>query len=138
MTITTNISTKELKRVAAEAYEGKTLAVMLCNVNLTGYTEENTIAEWQTVERSSSYGYVRFTQTIGVGSYDSVAGRYQLPVIDAAFTANGGPLTYDRVVLYISDGIATYPHSVIVESPNIILQDGQTQTYRIDLNTDTF
>lgn len=138
MTIIANISTKELKRVAAEAYEGKTLAVILCNVGLTNYSEESTIVNWQSVELANTNGYAAFSQTIGVGTYDSVNGRYQLPVIDAAFTADGGALNYDRVVLYIDDGIATYPHSIIVESPNIILQDGQTQTYRIDLNTDTF
>ena len=138
MTIVATVSTKELKRVAAEAYEGKTLKVILCNVGLTNYNEESTIANGLTVELPNTYGYTAFTGTIGTGSYDSVTGRYQLPVIDAAFAANNGAFTYDRVILYINDGIATYPHSVITESPSVILQDGQTQTYRINLNTDTF
>lgn len=138
MTVLANISTKELKRVAQESYEGKTLKVILANVGLTSYDEESTIADWESVELPNSSGYSAFSSVIGVGTYDSVEGRYALPVIDAAFTATGGALDYDRVVLYIDDGVWTYVHSIIIESPNIILQDGQTQTYRIDLNTDSF
>jgi hypothetical protein len=47
MALTTTISTKELQRVAAAAYEGETLKVMLCQVALTGFTAENTVTQWQ-------------------------------------------------------------------------------------------
>jgi len=133
MALTTTISTKELERVAALAYEGETLKVMLCQVALTGYTAENTVANWQSAEISGN-GYVRFSEAIAAGTYSSGDGRYNLPVIDAEFTATGAGYTYDRVVLYI-DG-ATYPHSVIEENPNIVLAAGQAQTYRLTLNTD--
>lgn len=133
MAITTALSTKELQRVAAVAYESKTLKVMLCSIGATGYTAESTVANWQSIEKSGN-GYVRYSEVIGTGSYSSTNARYQLPTIDAAFTATGAGYTYDRVVLYI-DG-ATYPHSVIVENPNIVLSAGQTQTYRLNLNTD--
>jgi hypothetical protein len=46
MALTTTISTKELQRVAAAAYEGETLKVMLCQVALTGFTAENTVTQW--------------------------------------------------------------------------------------------
>ncbi len=133
MALTTTISSKELERVAAAAYEGETLKVMLCQVGVTGYTAEDTVADWQGEEVSGN-GYVRYSEVIGTGSYSGTAGAYLLPTIDAAFTATGAGFTYDRIVLYI-DG-ATYPHSVIVEDPNIVLSAGQTQTYRLNLNTD--
>jgi hypothetical protein len=133
MAITTTISTKELERQAALAFEGETLKVMLCQVGLTGYTAESTVANWQSVEVSGN-GYVRYSELIGTGSYSGTAGAYLLPTIDADFTATGAGYSYDRVVLYI-DG-ATYPHSVIAEDPNITLLAGQTQTYRLDLQQD--
>jgi len=132
MAITTTISQKELERIAALAYEGETLKVMLCSVGATGYTAQSTVANWQSVEKSGN-GYVRYSAVIATGSYDSTDGRYELPDIDAAFTATGAGYTYDTVVLYI-DG-ATYPHSTLTEAPNIVLAAGQTQTYRLSLNT---
>ena len=133
MAITASISQKELERVANLAYETKTLKVMLCSVGATGYTAQSTVANWQSVEKSGN-GYVRYSTTIGTGSWNSTNGRYQLPDIDAAFTATGAGYSYDRIVLYI-DG-ATYPHSVLAEDPNITVSAGQTQTYRLTLNTD--
>lgn len=133
MAITVSLSQKELERIAALAYEGETLKVMLCNVGTTNYTAENTVAEWE-AEEISGNGYARFSATIATGSYNTTNGRYELPSIDAIFSAVGGLLDYDTIVLFI-DG-ETYPHSVLTESPNIILLDGQTQTYRLSLNTD--
>ena len=133
MALTTTISQKELARVAGLAYEGETLKVMLCSVGASGYTAESTVANWQSVEKSGN-GYVRYSTTIAAGSYDAVDGRYEMPAIDAAFTATGAGYSYDRIVVYI-DG-ATYIHSLIAEDPNITLAPGQTQTYRIQLTTD--
>ncbi|MFZ9959274.1 MAG: hypothetical protein ACO3GP_02685 [Candidatus Limnocylindrus sp.] len=133
MALTTTVSQKELARVANLAYEGETLKVMLCSVGATGYTAESTVANWQSVEQSGN-GYVRFSSVIATGSYDAVDARYEIPNIDAAFTATGAGYNYDRIVIYI-DG-ATYIHSLIVEDPNIALAAGQTQTYRIALVCD--
>jgi len=133
MAISTLVSRKELERVAALAYEGETLKVMLCNVSSTGYTAESTVANWQSVELSGN-GYTRFSQLITAGSYDVIDARYEIPAIDAVFTATGAGYSYDRIVIYV-DG-TTYVHSVISEEPNITLAPGQTQTYRIQLCTD--
>lgn len=133
MAQTTSISHQELKRVAALAYEGQTLKVMLCSLGLSGLTAESTVTAWQGVEQAGN-GYVRYSTTVGTGAYDAVAGKYVLPDIDAAFTATGAGYTYDRVVLYIQG--STYPYAVIAESPNIALSAGQTQTYRLSLNAD--
>jgi len=133
MALTVSLSVKELERVAALAYEGETLKVMLCNVASTGYTSSSTVANWQSAEVSGN-GYVRASGVIAAGSYNGTTARYELPVFDAEFTATSAGYTYDRIVVYI-DG-ATYPHSVITEDPNVVLSAGQTQTYRITLNTD--
>jgi hypothetical protein len=133
MALTTTVSQKELARVANLAYEGETLKVMLCSVGASGFTAESTVANWQSVEQSGN-GYVRFSSVIATGSYDATDARYEIPALDAAFTATGAGYTYDRIVVYI-DG-ATYIHSLIVEDPNIALAAGQTQTYRIQLVTD--
>jgi hypothetical protein len=133
MALTTTISQKELARVAGLAYEGETLKVMLCSVGASGFTAESTVANWQTVEQSGN-GYVRYSEVIATGAYDAVDARYEMPAIDADFTATGAGYTYDRIVVYI-DG-ATYIHSLITEDPNIALAAGQTQTYRIQLTTD--
>ena len=132
MTLTAALSQKELERVAALAYEGETLKVLLASVGGTGYTAQSLVSDWQTVEKSGN-GYVRYSTTIGTGAYDGTAGRYELPDVDAAFTATGAGYSYDRIVIYV-DG-ASYPHSVLSEAPNITLAAGQTQTYRISLNT---
>jgi hypothetical protein len=133
MALTVTISQRELKRIAALGYEGQTLKVMLCSVGASGFTSESTVANWQSVEQSGN-GYVRYSEVIATGAYDAVDARYEIPAIDAAFTATGAGYTYDRIVVYI-DG-ATYIHSLIVENPNIALAADQTQTYRIQLVTD--
>jgi hypothetical protein len=132
MAITVDLSPEELARVAGVAYEGETLKVMLCVSGISGYTSENTVTEWQSLEIAGN-GYARYSEVIGTGSYNTTTGRYELPQIDAVFTADGGVISYDKVVLYI-DG-ATYPYSVLTEDPNVVLVDGQTQTYRLNLNT---
>jgi hypothetical protein len=42
--------------------------------------------------------------------------------------------SYDSIVIYVEGNV--YPHSVITESPNVVLMGGQTQTYRITLASD--
>jgi hypothetical protein len=133
MALTTTLSQKELARVANLAYEGETIKVMLCNAGVSGFTVESTVANWQTVEQSGN-GYVRYSQVVATGAYNVSNGRYEIPAVDAAFSATGAGYSYDRIIVYI-DG-ATYVHSLIVESPNITLSSGQTQTYRVKLVCD--
>jgi hypothetical protein len=133
MALTTTISQKELKRVAGLAYEGETLKVLLASVGASGFTAESTVAQWQSVEKSGN-GYVRYSEVIATGAYDATDARYEVPTIDAAFTATGAGYIYDHVIIYIEG--ETYIHSLIVENPNIALAPGQTQTYRIALVCD--
>jgi hypothetical protein len=133
MAITATISQRELKRLANLGYEGETLKVMLCEVGMTGYTAESTVANWQSVELSGN-GYVRYSEVIGTGAYSETTASYNMPTVDAEFTATGDGYSYDRIIVYING--ETYIHSEIVEDPNVTLAAGQTQTYRIELATD--
>lgn len=128
-----SVSTKELERVANLAYQGETLKVMLCNLVEADYTAETGVGDWQTFEVSGN-GYVRFSEELLNGAYDSNIGAFVIPDVYAEFTASGVGYAYNRIIIYI-DG-AAYPHSVITESPNIYLQTGQTQTYKISLRHD--
>jgi hypothetical protein len=133
MAITLTLSQRELARVANLAYEGETIKVMLASVGGSGFTAESTVANWQSVEKSGN-GYVRFSQVVATGAYDVTDARYEMPSIDAVFTATGAGYTYDRIIIYI-DG-ATYIHSMIIEAPNVALSTGRTQTYRVNLSCD--
>lgn len=133
MAVSTTISQKELKRQAGLVYEGKTLKVMLCAVGSSGYTAENSVSSWQSVELSGN-GYTRYSSSISVGSYDTGTSTYKIPDINAEFTASGVGFTFDRVILYIQG--ETYIHSMLTESPAIVLSPGQTQTYQISLRQD--
>lgn len=132
MALTSTISTKELQRQAAAAFEGQDYTIFLAR-NLTGLTVESTTAEW-VAAKTSGGGYADVTGTIGTGSYSSGNARYELPVINAAFTASGSGFVYDTVCVLI--GTATYLHSILVEVPNIVMNDGQTKTYSITLAVD--
>lgn len=132
MAITTTISQKELERQAALCFEGETLKVMLCSPTVS-LNAQDTVATWQTHEVSGN-GYVRYSTVIGTGEYVALDGSYNLPEITASFEATGVGYTYNYVVIYI-DG-ATYPHSILLESPDIVLLAGQTQTYKINLRQD--
>lgn len=132
MAQTVSISTKELKRQAGLAFEGKVLKVMLCNLTTEGYTAESTVVNWQSVELSGN-GYSRFSSVIQTGAYDSISGSYVIPSINAEFSATG-MYSYNRIVIYI-DGEA-YVHSIVQEDPLVILSTGQIQTYSISLRQD--
>lgn len=132
MALTTTISSKELQRQAAAAFEGRTYTVFLAR-NLTGLTVDSTASQWLAAKVSGG-GYADVTGTIGTGTYSSGNARYELPVINAAFTATGSGFVYDTVCVRI--GTETYLHSILVEVPNITMADGQTKTYSLTLAVD--
>lgn len=142
MAYTSQISTLELKRVAAAAYEGKAVRVCLATVGGSGYTVDSTTANWDSVELASTNGYARVTVgALATGAYDATDGRYEVgptsganKTIDATFTASGGSLTWDRV--YIVIGTELNIAYLGTESPSITLSAGQSITYRIQLGVD--
>lgn len=132
MALVTTISTKELQRQAVEAFEGKAYTVFLAN-NTGSLTAESTASAWLSAEVASA-GYSAVTGTIGTGSYSTGNARYELPVIEAAFTAGVGGLSFDTVCIRI--GSETYLHSILVESSGVALAEGQTKTYLLTLAQD--
>lgn len=132
MALTTTISIKELQRQAAAAFEGQTYTVFLAT-NSGSLTAESTAAAWLAVKASGG-GYADVTGTIGTGSYASGNARYELPVINATFTATSPGFSYDTVCVRI--GTETYLHSILVESPNIAMAAGQSKTYSITFAVD--
>ena len=131
MALTTTISTKELQRQAAESFEGKTYTVFLA-LNPGSLTAESTAAEWIAAKISSA-GYADVTGTFAVGSYSTGNARYELPVINATFTATVG-YVYDTVCVRI--GTETYLHSTLRESPNFVMAAGQSKTYTFTIAVD--
>jgi hypothetical protein len=132
MAITPFISTKELKRQAGLVFEGKTLNVMLCQLTDEGLDQESTVASWEAIEVSTG-GYVRDSAVIPVGAYNVTSGSYRIPDIEVSFTATA-TYSYNVVVLFIDT--EQYPHSILIENPNVTLSAGQTQSYSISLSQD--
>lgn len=107
MALTTSISSWELARVAAAAYESKRVRVSLAAVGSTGYTSESTKVSWDSIKAAGN-GYSDFTTTVSEGGYDSSDNRYELgstaganQFIDAVFSATGAGFSYDRVYVVI-------------------------------------
>lgn len=124
-------------RVAAAAYEGKTIRVSLASVGASGFTVNSTTANWDSVKLSGN-GYADFTTTVATGGYDATDNRYEMGAtagantyVDAQFTATGGSLTFDRIYVVLQSG--TSIHSLLTESPAVTLASGQSVTYRIQL-----
>jgi hypothetical protein len=132
MTLTLNISTKELERQAALCFEGYTYKVFLVQ-NVNSYTAEDTAALWEADELTST-GYAAVTGTLATGSYEANNARYEIPQIQATFTAGTGGMSYSSICLKL--GTETYLHSVITETPTITLLEGQSKTYTIQLAQD--
>lgn len=133
MATTVTLSQKEMERVAGLAYEGLGIRVSLANDIGGTLTSESTVAACDALKVSGG-GYADFTDTIGSGSYNGTTGRYEMPRVDATFTGTGVGFSYTTV--YVVIGSELYLHSLTVETPNIVVADGQTQTYQITLATD--
>lgn len=141
MAITSALSTNELARVAALAYEGKTIRVSLAAIGTSGLTVESTAAAWDAIKLSGN-GYADFTATLPAGGYDATDGRLEIggtaganTFIDAQFSATGPGYSYDSIYVVVDE--STYIHSLLTESPAVTLSDGQLITYRIQLSLDS-
>ena len=142
MALTATLCSQEFARISALAYEGLACRVSL-HVNSGSLTAENTIAEWDAVKLADANGYADFTvASLPAGGLDTGSDdRWEIggtaganTYIEAAFTATGAGFSFDTVVIQV--GTATYPHSILVESPSVTVAAGQTQTYRIQLLID--
>lgn len=134
MALTITITPKELQRQAALAFEGKAYKVFLAYDPNDTLTTSSTTAEWMAKELAAANGYAAVTGTIGTGSYNTTAGRYELPTITAQFTGQDVGFVYDVMIVVVDN--AAYPHSVTRISPEQGLFAGQTRSYLIKLLQD--
>jgi hypothetical protein len=137
MAITSALSIQELSRVAALAYQGKTIRVSLAVMGTSGFTEDSTTAEWDSVKVSGA-GYSDFVTTLPEGGWDPGEGRFEIgeapgpnTFLDALFAPAGNSFTYDCIYVVVDED--PHIHSLMLESPPVTLSDGQTITYRIQL-----
>lgn len=134
MSFITTVTPKELERQAAAVFEGKAYEVFLA-INPGALGPDSTTAEWKAQETPVGGGYAPLTGTVGVGSYDAVDGRYELPQISASWVGADAGFTYDTLVLVIDN--AAYPHSVSARvGDNETILDGQPLNVAIDLRQD--
>lgn len=134
MALTVSITPKELERQAELAFEGKSYKVFLAYEPNGTLSTASTTTAWEAVELAATNGYAAVTGTVGAGSYNTSLGRFELPVIEASFSATGAGFVYDTLVVVV-DG-AAYPHSVAKVSPETSLIAGQVRTYQIRLVQD--
>ncbi len=138
MPLTTAVSRYELTRLAALAYEGHDVRVSLHSVGSTGYDQNTTIANWDTVKVALANGYADVVlDPLPAGGWDATDGRYEMggsganTYITATFTGTGAGFTWDRVIIRVNGG--TYPHSILIEPETQSLAGGASMTYQIQL-----
>lgn len=107
MALTTAVTTEELGRVYAAAYNSQTFRMLLAVSSIATGTNDG-ICKWTADELPvGTNGYARDSVTVAqTGAYDSGDGRWEATTEEFSFTASGGSLTYDRAVL-ICGGVAT-------------------------------
>lgn len=67
-------------------------------VNSGSLTDASTMLDVIRYECAGN-GYTRYSLSPSTGSYDASQDRYELPAVDATFTASGGSITYDTAAI---------------------------------------
>ena len=143
MAVTTAISTKEFKRIADAAYKGKAVRVSLHKNDGSTLNADSTITDWDAVKLPSDNGYADYdVAALPEGGLDlGTDDRWEIgespgpnTYIDAEFNATDAGFTFNTVVVRIAT--EDYPHSILVETPNVTVAPGQTMTYRVQLLID--
>lgn len=142
MAVTTSISTKEFLRISNLCYKSKACTVSLhLNAGNT-LNADSTIVDWDAVKLSGN-GYQDYVvASLPNGGLDTGSDdRWEIGETDGAnkyiqaeFEATGSGFTFNTVVVRIAT--ENYPHSILVEAPNVTVAPGQTITYRIQLLID--
>lgn len=120
MAITASLSQAELQRVAALAYEGLPIRVSLANDTFSAYDVDDTVATWDGLKLSGN-GYSDFRAVLGTGAYDPSDGRYEMPYIDAEFSATGAGFTYTSIYIVLGTFTSKNLSNVSVSSNVVTL-----------------
>lgn len=118
MALTATLSQAELERVAQLAYEGLPIRVSLANDPTASLTAESTVAECDALKISGN-GYLDFRSVISTGTYDAGDARYELPYIDAVFTATGAGYSFDSIYIVLGT-FATVNLSSVEVTSNVV------------------
>lgn len=140
MAISAATSHREMERIAGLAWEGRGYRVCLANMTTEGFDTESDAVDWDTVEITDS-AYAQETGTVGTGSYDSTTDlRYEIPVINASFSADIAGSGYTATHYYVVLNDAGTDDDNIMQlgtfQPALTFAPGQTQTIQIQLVVD--
>lgn len=111
-------------------------AYILTATNISFQASTNTITQTtgDFTTKFEANGYIKVTNSTGDDGIYEIANVSALSMTLSSRTplplsiASGPSVTLTKASLY--------PYAIITEDPNITLVAGQTQTYRVDLNTD--
>lgn len=117
MAITASLSQAELQRVAQLAYEARPIRVSLANEAVETLTVNSPTSSWDAIELTGN-GYTSFRTIVETGAYDSSDARYEMPFIDATFTATGVGYSYNKIYIVIGD-FSTVSLSTVAVSSNV-------------------
>jgi hypothetical protein len=115
MAITATLSQAELQRVASRAYEGLPIRVSLANEAVETLTVNSAVSSWDALQLSGN-GYATYRTVIGTGSYDVGDNRYEMPFIDAEFSATGAGYSYNKIYIVLGSFTTSNLQTVAVSS----------------------
>ena len=128
----------EAERLYAQSYLGKKARLCLAN-NTQGIPLSSQTTAWDNIELSGN-GYARVEWTLGAGTYNNTATRFDAPLKLANFQASGNSLIWTTAYLVIgtiSNNTVTweqYPSFLLNE--NVTLASGNSRAYNVQLFTD--
>lgn len=140
MAITATISQAELQRVAQLAYEGRPVRVSLANDITSTLTAQSTVAACDALKVSGN-NYADFYAKLSVGAYDSADARYELPYVDAVYTATGAGYQFNTIYVTLGS-LTSVPISTIAVNSNVVTvvtssAHGLTTNDRVNIDTNT-
>lgn len=115
MALTASLSQKELERVALLCYSNRPVRVSLATDPTNLLTAESSVADWD-AKKISGGGYSDYRGTLGTGSYDASDGRYELPYVDASFTADSTGFSYNYLYVVLGNYVSINIDTIAVTS----------------------
>ena len=117
--------------LADTVFSGETVSCLLCSGTLTNASTLTTI----TAAEVSGNGYTRQTAVASAASYDGTDTRSEVPQLTFTFTASGGSIVYNTVVIAIGDPSLTYAVKVESIGETRTIFNGASHTYVYDAAT---
>lgn len=140
MAIVAATSHREMERIAGVAWEGREYRISLAYRTTEDFDAESDVSDWDTIEITDN-AYLAATGTVPTGAYDSTNDlRYELPVIQASFSADtaGSGFTASHYYMVLGDSGTEDDNLLQLGefTPALVWVPGQTQTIQIQLVID--